>query len=97
MDYYKIHLSYNINYRVINMKKIYAEIGFGNKTFLSTEIENKDKEYRINRFIRPKQIKGIYIRIWILKRVLILSTCNGISLNRKNKNRIKFIFGIQGN
>ena len=79
------------------MKKIYAEIGFGNKTFLSTEIETDNKEYRIDSFIKPKKIEGIYLRIWILKRVLILSTCNGISLNKKNKNRIKFIFGIQGN
>ena len=78
------------------MKKIYAEIGFGNKTFLSTEIETDNKEYRIDSFIKPKKIEGIYLRIWILKRVLILSTCNGISLNKKNKNRIKFIFGIQG-
>ena len=67
------------------MKKIYAEIGFGNKTFLSTEIETKYKEYRINSFIKPKHIDGIYLRIWILKRVLVLSTCNGISLNKKNK------------
>ena len=78
------------------MKKIYAEIGFGNKTFLSTEIETDNKEYRIDSFIKPKKIEGIYLRIWILKRVLILSTCNGVSLNKKNKNRIKFIFGIQG-
>ena len=55
MDYYKIHLSYNINYRVINMKKIYAEIGIGNKTFLSTEIETDNKEYRIDSFIKQKK------------------------------------------
>jgi len=78
------------------VKQIFAEIGFGNKTFLSTEIETKNKEYRLNRFIKPKSIKGIYIRVWILKRVLIISTYTGISLIKKNKNRFKFLFGIRG-
>ena len=77
-------------------KQIYVEIGFGNQSFLSTEIETQDREYRINRFIKPKNIEGIYIRIWLLKKVLVVSTANGISLNRKNQNRFKFIFGIQG-
>lgn len=56
------------------MEKIYAEIGIGNHTFLSTEFENGDDEYRIPRFICPKKIEGVYLRIWILKRVCIIST-----------------------
>jgi len=77
-------------------QEIYAEIGFGNPTFLSTEIETQDKEYRINGFLKPQHIEGIYLRIWLLKRVLVISTRNGISLNKKYKNRVKFLFGIQG-
>lgn len=33
------------------MKRIFAEIGFGNETFLSTEIEEGENEYRIPEFI----------------------------------------------
>jgi hypothetical protein len=42
------------------MKKIYAEIGFGNDTFLSTKIEEGDDEYRIPKFSVPPKIKSIY-------------------------------------
>ena len=33
------------------MKNIYAEIGLGNDSFFSTEIEEGDSEYRIDKFI----------------------------------------------
>ena len=78
------------------MKKIYTEIGFGNHSFLSTEIEEGNKESRINKFILPKKISGIYIRFWIFKRVLIISSKNRIVLQNKNKNNFKMLFGIQG-
>ncbi len=71
---------------------MFAEIGFGNKTFLSTEI----KEKRINKFIKPNKVRGIYLRIWILNRVLILSTFDGISFDKKSKNRFKLLFGVEG-
>ena len=58
-------------------KKIYAEIGFGNESFLSTEIEEGNKEYRIDRFIIPRKIQGFYVRIWILRNVFVLSSENG--------------------
>jgi len=77
-------------------EKIFAEIGLGNKSILSTEFENKNKEHRINKFIMPKKVMGIYIRIWILKRVLIISTYDGIKFNKKDENKFKFLFGIEG-
>jgi len=55
------------------MKRVYAEIGIGNKTFLSTEIEKGNKEYRLNKFIIPKKLEEIYLRIWIIKLVIIVS------------------------
>ena len=45
------------------MKKIFAEIGFGNDTFLSTEIEEANNEYRIPKLILPKKIDGFYLKI----------------------------------
>ena len=78
------------------MKKIYAEIGFGNDAILSTEIEEGNKEYRIKKFIIPKKISGIYLRFWVFKKVIILSSKNGLVLQSKDRNKIKLLFGVQG-
>lgn len=79
------------------MKKIYAEVGFGNDTFLSTEIESDDREYRIPKFIKPKVVEGYYFRVWLFRLVFILSTDSGLKIEKKSKNRIKILFGISGN
>lgn len=79
------------------MEKIFAEVGFGNDTFLSTEIENDHTEYRIPKFIKPKVVEGYYFRVWLFKLVFILSTHSGLKIEKKNKNRIKILFGISGN
>ena len=78
------------------MKKIFAEIGFGNESFLSTEIESGKNEHRINKFVKPNIINGFYIRIWIFKKVFVASTYNGFSINNKSRNKIKILFGIEG-
>ncbi len=79
------------------MKNIYAEIGFGNKTFLSTEIEQNDKEWRIAKFLLPKKIKDVYFRFWVFKKVFIFSTSKGVSIKNKDRNNFKILFGIGGN
>lgn len=76
--------------------KIYSEIGFGNDSFLSTEIEKGKKEYRINKFVKPRKIYGYYLRFWVFNKVLVISTNEGIKLFTKNKNKLKILFGIQG-
>ncbi len=78
------------------MKKVFAEVGFGNDTFFSTEIENGNKEYRIPEFVKPKFIKGYYFRFWIFKRVFILSTNLGFEITKKDRNKLKILFGISG-
>ena len=40
------------------MKKVFAEVGFGNDSFFSTEFEEGDDEYRIPKFIKPSKIEG---------------------------------------
>jgi len=75
---------------------INAELGFGNAAFFSTEIENNDGEYRIPKFILPKKIKGCYLRFWIFKKVIILSTDTGFKVTNKDRNRFKILFGISG-
>ena len=78
------------------MKKVFAEIGFGNDTFLSTEFEQGNSEYRIPKFVIPNKIHGFYFRLWMFKSVFILSTKNGFKTNRKDRNKLKILFGISG-
>lgn len=78
------------------MKKVFAEIGFGNDTFFSTEFEDGENEYRIPRFIKPKIIKGYYIRFWLLKTIFIISTNHILEIRKKDRNNIKILFGISG-
>ena len=78
------------------MKSVYAETGFGNGSFFSTEIEEGDSEYRIPRFIKPQKILGYYIRIWFFKTVFVASTNRGFSITKKNRNKLKILFGISG-
>jgi len=80
----------------MNKIKIFAELGFGNSTFCNTEIEKGKYEHRIPRFITPPKIEGVYLRIWIWKRVFVLSSNNGFSLNQKDKVKLKVLFGIEG-
>ena len=77
-------------------EKIFAEIGFGNENFFSTEIERGEDEKRIKGFSKPKKIKDYYFRLWVLKYVFIISLSEGFKLNKKNKNKFKILFGIEG-
>lgn len=76
--------------------KLFSEIGFGNDSFLSTEFEEGDKEYRVPKFIKPQKITSFYFRLWLFKTVLILSTNRGLEIKKKNKNKLKILFGISG-
>jgi hypothetical protein len=76
--------------------QIFSEIGYGNDSFCSTEIEKGKYEHRIRGFVIPKNIEGIYLRIWIWKKVFVISSKNGFSLNSKDRVKIKFLFGFEG-
>lgn len=78
------------------MKKVYSEIGLGNDTFLSTEIEEGESEYRVPKFLRPPKIIGFYFRFWIFKKVFIFSTYNGFETRIKDRNKLKILFGMTG-
>lgn len=78
------------------MKKVFAEIGFGNDTFLSTEFEEGENEYRVPKFVLPRKIDGFYFRLWLFKSVFILSTNHGFETKKKDKNKLKLLFGISG-
>lgn len=78
------------------MRKVYAEIGFGNESFFSTEFEERNKEHRIKKFVMPKKVEEVYFRIWIINLMIIISFFKGIFIKRKNKFKIKFVFGFGG-
>ncbi len=78
------------------MKKIYAEIGLGNDTFLSTEIEQDGQEYRIPRFALPQKIQEVYFRFWFRKKVFVFSIPKGISIRTKDRKGFKVLFGVGG-
>ncbi len=76
--------------------KVYAEVGVGNDTFLSTEYEEGDREYRVPSFVKPPHVTEYYVRIWIRKTVYIFSTNEGFKKISKDKNRFKLLFGVGG-
>jgi len=78
------------------MKKVYSEIGIGNKSFLSTEYESNNNEYRVNKLVFPDKLKEIYFRVWIRKSLLIISFFKGIKLTKKDKSKFKLVFGFGG-
>ncbi|WKZ27248.1 MAG: DUF3977 family protein [Candidatus Paceibacterota bacterium] len=78
------------------MKYLFAEMGIGNGSFFSTEIEEGLNERRVSQFLLPKKISDYYMRIWIWKRVLVISTKDGIKIKAKDIKRFKFLLGIGG-
>lgn len=77
-------------------KKVFAEVGIGNETFLSTEYEEGELEYRVPTFAVPVTIQEFYIRIWVGEVVIVLSTKEGIKQRRKNRKAFKVLLGIGG-
>lgn len=78
------------------MIKVYAELGYGNGTFFSTEFEDGSIEYRIPKFLKPNKIKEFYVRLWIFKKVIIFSTLYGLKLKSKNNSKFKVLLGVGG-
>lgn len=78
------------------MLKIFAEAGIGNKSFLSTEIEKGKLEHRVKYFLLPPKIEGIYVRVWLGKRVYALSSNRFFNTTKKSRVKFKLIFGVEG-
>lgn len=78
------------------MKKVFAEVGIGNGSFLSTEFEEGEDEYRVPKFVWPEKVDDYYFRLWIGKHVFIASTKDGFKVGQKDKNKLKILFGVGG-
>lgn len=78
------------------MKKYYTEIGIGNDTFINTETEYPDgSETRASGFVKMK-LTEVYIRIWLGKKVFILSSKDGFKIQTKGKAKLKVLLGFAG-
>jgi hypothetical protein len=75
--------------------RIFTEIGFGNRSFISTEIEYGQREKRVCGFVRFR-VTGVYLRIWIGYKVYILSTRGGFETTLKSKRKFKCLIGFSG-
>ena len=74
--------------------KIYSEIGIGNATFVSSEIEYENgTEVRVKGFL-VKSITEVYFRLWVKKTVFIYSSKEGFKTVFKSKNKFKLIVGF---
>ena len=63
----------------------------------SIELSDNKKEIRIKKSIKLKIVKGFYIRLWICKKIIILSTFTPIlKLQNKSRYNFKIVFGIAG-
>ena len=74
--------------------KTYSEIGIGNPTLISTEFEYPDGTETRHQGFHIKAISEIYIRIWLKRTVLILSTQEGVKIKFKNYRAFKLILGF---
>jgi len=79
------------------MTKVFAEFGYGNDSLFSTEFEEDDgNEHRVSRFVRPKKINGVYIRVWIGTQVYFFSTNDGFETSKKDRREVKILLGVSG-
>lgn len=71
----------------------YTELGIGNESFISTEIETEACEVRTNKMLIGKPI-SVYVRIWLGKQVLIFDSKEGIKRQKKTRRCFKLLIGI---
>jgi hypothetical protein len=77
------------------MVNVFTEFGIGNSSFVSTEFEFDGGEVRVNGFYGISDFTDPYIRIWLGKRVVVISKY-GVRVVRKSYNAFKLIFGFAG-
>jgi hypothetical protein len=73
----------------------YSEIGIGNPTFLSTEIENELGEMRLHGFLCGPHLLSMYIRIQIFHVIFILDIPEGLIIKHKGYSKFKFLLVLQ--
>lgn len=76
--------------------KVFTELGYGNSSLISTEIELPDGcAYRQASFVSMR-VEGVYLRIWLGTRGFILSSRIGLKILKKDRKSFKMLVGIHG-
>ena len=74
--------------------EIYTEFGIGNEHIVSTEVDYGDSEIRFKGFCGVHSLNNPYIRIWMGKRVVIISM-DGIKITKKARSTFKCVIGFK--
>jgi hypothetical protein len=72
---------------------MYTEVGWGNSSFITTEVEGEKGEYRIKGVLTGRFI-SLYLRIWVGRKVLILDSVEGVKIQDKSRDAFKVLVGI---
>ena len=64
--------------------------------FFRLNLKKKEKNTGFQNLSCPKKVKGYYLRVWVFKKVFIISTNNGFEIVKKSRNNFKIVFGISG-
>ncbi|MGX9818213.1 DUF3977 family protein [Lactococcus lactis] len=74
----------------------YIEIGLGNHWLIRTEVEETDgSEWEVKGVSGEIKYVSFYLRVWVLKKVIIIDSKEGMKIQRKNRKSLKFIVGIK--
>ncbi|MFC5772807.1 DUF3977 family protein [Ectobacillus antri] len=74
----------------------FIEFGIGNKWIIRTETElNDGTEFEEQGIVRPIKLQSLYLRVWLGKIVVILDSKEGFKKTKKNRNKVKIVFGIK--
>jgi hypothetical protein len=72
---------------------LYSEIGIGNGSLVSTEIERKKDEVRVNGWMMGV-FRSIYLRLWLGKTVIVIDSVDGLKVTKKSRRKVKILLGI---
>jgi hypothetical protein len=72
---------------------LYSEIGIGNGPLVSTEIERKNDEVRVNGWVMGV-FRSMYLRVWIGKTVVVIDSVDGLKVQKKSCSKVKVLFGV---
>ena len=70
----------------------FAEIGVGNPTLISTEVESGDAEYRIPRW-EVGEFVSVYVRVVLFGVALIVDSREGVKM-KGNRHAFKLLVGV---
>lgn len=75
---------------------LYREWGFGNPTFISSELDLGSHEVRVPGLLPMFRCVSWYVRVWIGRTVFIWDSVEGFKRCPKSTRRFKLVLGQRG-